>query len=106
MCVYACACVRSEEHTSELQSHSNLVCRLLLEKNSTHNHTHLHTPPATHPPSSTRTPPGRHARARSSAHMRTHTHTRSRTPPHLHLCLNTRAPHAISPLPLPGAFPI
>src|SRR5688572_31548711 len=23
---------RSEEHTSELQSHSNLVCRLLLEK--------------------------------------------------------------------------
>src|SRR2546430_11861666 len=29
---------RSEEHTSELQSQSNLVCRLLLEKkkNSTH----------------------------------------------------------------------
>src|SRR5947207_9410213 len=26
--------VRSEEHTSELQSHSDLVCRLLLEKNS------------------------------------------------------------------------
>src|SRR2546430_7210153 len=26
-----CAC-RSEEHTSELQSQSNLVCRLLLEK--------------------------------------------------------------------------
>src|SRR5207237_10928674 len=26
------ACVRSEEHTSELQSHLNLVCRLLLEK--------------------------------------------------------------------------
>src|SRR5260221_5389475 len=24
--------VRSEEHTSELQSHSDLVCRLLLEK--------------------------------------------------------------------------
>ena len=23
---------RSEEHTSELQSHSDLVCRLLLEK--------------------------------------------------------------------------
>src|SRR5256886_11022756 len=30
--------VRSEEHTSELQSQSNLVCRLLLEKKkSTHN---------------------------------------------------------------------
>src|SRR5262249_57182078 len=27
---------RSEEHTSELQSLPNLVCRLLLEKNSTH----------------------------------------------------------------------
>src|SRR5436190_8966913 len=31
--------VRSEEHTSELQSHSDLVCRLLLEKkkNKTYN---------------------------------------------------------------------
>src|SRR5438132_8391204 len=29
---------RSEEHTSELQSHSDLVCRLLLEKKkTTHN---------------------------------------------------------------------
>src|SRR2546430_9230788 len=27
-----CASNRSEEHTSELQSQSNLVCRLLLEK--------------------------------------------------------------------------
>src|SRR5260370_12431917 len=27
---------RSEEHTSELQSHLNLVCRLLLEKKNTH----------------------------------------------------------------------
>src|SRR3954466_4212354 len=29
-------CARSEEHTSELQSHDNLVCRLLLEKKKTH----------------------------------------------------------------------
>src|SRR5207237_10178755 len=28
---------RSEEHTSELQSHLNLVCRLLLEKKKTKN---------------------------------------------------------------------
>src|SRR5260370_3257453 len=28
--------IRSEEHTSELQSHLNLVCRLLLEKKNTH----------------------------------------------------------------------
>src|SRR5436190_8512825 len=32
---------RSEEHTSELQSHSDLVCRLLLEKKKkTNNNTH------------------------------------------------------------------
>src|SRR5476649_466394 len=29
---YPLAEVRSEEHTSELQSHSDIVCRLLLEK--------------------------------------------------------------------------
>src|SRR5438034_3592833 len=29
---FAARMVRSEEHTSELQSHSDLVCRLLLEK--------------------------------------------------------------------------
>src|SRR4051812_49669318 len=37
--------VRSEEHTSELQSHVNLVCRLLLEKkkkkNIGTNHEHI-----------------------------------------------------------------
>src|SRR5260221_5116663 len=37
---------RSEEHTSELQSHSDLVCRLLLEKKkrtkSTHSVSALH----------------------------------------------------------------
>src|SRR2546430_15502591 len=31
---------RSEEHTSELQSQSNLVCRLLLEKKKKNNETH------------------------------------------------------------------
>src|SRR3954465_376577 len=30
--------IRSEEHTSELQSHDNLVCRLLLEKKKTTYH--------------------------------------------------------------------
>src|SRR6266571_7807524 len=32
---------RSEEHTSELQSHVNLVCRLLLEKKKNHQKTTL-----------------------------------------------------------------
>src|SRR2546427_6936394 len=31
---------RSEEHTSELQSQSNLVCRLLLEKKKKNPHSH------------------------------------------------------------------
>src|SRR3954449_6698667 len=31
-------CARSEEHTSELQSHSHLVCRLLLEKKKNLHH--------------------------------------------------------------------
>src|SRR2546430_3907187 len=33
------AAYRSEEHTSELQSQSNLVCRLLLEKKKNRKHT-------------------------------------------------------------------
>src|SRR2546427_3905746 len=32
---------RSEEHTSELQSQSNLVCRLLLEKKKKHKDTRI-----------------------------------------------------------------
>src|SRR5260221_8959723 len=36
MATSSTSCVsRSEEHTSELQSHSDLVCRLLLEKKKT-----------------------------------------------------------------------
>src|SRR2546430_6602462 len=43
--------VRSEEHTSELQSQSNLVCRLLLEKKKLESDTaDKHRPaPPTHP---------------------------------------------------------
>src|SRR2546430_9752275 len=43
---------RSEEHTSELQSQSNLVCRLLLEKKKTRGDLRLHSqivlPSSTH----------------------------------------------------------
>src|SRR5690242_20980349 len=41
---------RSEEHTSELQSHVNLVCRLLLEKKK--KKTKKHTKPKTASPPS------------------------------------------------------
>src|SRR5438067_3608424 len=34
---------RSEEHTSELQSRFDLVCRLLLEKKKTHDEQHIFT---------------------------------------------------------------
>src|SRR5260221_1498078 len=39
--VWVIAPLRSEEHTSELQSHSDLVCRLLLEKKQ---YDHRYTP--------------------------------------------------------------
>src|SRR2546430_7467520 len=39
---------RSEEHTSELQSQSNLVCRLLLEKKNVRAFTHVQTHAARH----------------------------------------------------------
>src|SRR5260370_23056654 len=43
-CVQAAtSLVRSEEHTSELQSHLNLVCRLLLEKKKNYSHCVAHT---------------------------------------------------------------
>src|SRR2546430_9048391 len=49
---------RSEEHTSELQSQSNLVCRLLLEKKKSNNaddrsaiHVPTHTATSTNLPS-------------------------------------------------------
>src|SRR5260370_31443058 len=37
--------LRSEEHTSELQSHLNLVCRLLLEKKKNNQSNHQITTP-------------------------------------------------------------
>src|SRR2546430_7589698 len=47
---YGILLTRSEEHTSELQSQSNLVCRLLLEKKKKQ---HIRSPNATLKSSST-----------------------------------------------------
>src|SRR4029434_6504068 len=52
VCVCGSVCVRSEEHTSELQSHLNLVCRLLLEKK----HTAITDTPHTTTTATTRSP--------------------------------------------------
>src|SRR5260221_1410025 len=46
--------LRSEEHTSELQSHSDLVCRLLLEKKKTN-----HRDSSTYPAADREAPPRR-----------------------------------------------
>src|SRR4051812_49802551 len=51
---------RSEEHTSELQSHVNLVCRLLLEKKKS-------SPLGSRDP-----PPDRTAQALAPSHSRIH----------------------------------
>src|SRR5690606_40358507 len=40
--LWASWAIRSEEHTSELQSRENLVCRLLLEKKKNYNFLYLH----------------------------------------------------------------
>src|SRR2546430_9044996 len=48
---------RSEEHTSELQSQSNLVCRLLLEKKKILARPRLTPPPARRHASAPRRPP-------------------------------------------------
>src|SRR5260370_17524038 len=46
---------RSEEHTSELQSHLNLVCRLLLEKKKKQDTHTTHHAPDSHPHTPTHT---------------------------------------------------
>src|SRR5256885_11729001 len=45
-CGCGCGCGRSEEHTSELQSPCNLVCRLLLEKKKKKSHLRLEISPS------------------------------------------------------------
>src|SRR5258708_12002729 len=46
--VHAHAELRSEEHTSELQSPDHLVCRLLLEKKNIQSNNHHHPTPRPH----------------------------------------------------------
>src|SRR3954465_11032648 len=96
---------RSEEHTSELQSHDNLVCRLLLEKKKT-----------TLPPRSSHTPANPH---QPTHHPRPHTPSSGiRTVPQLVplrrirrermsvFFFNDAPTPEIYPLSLPDALPI
>src|SRR4029434_1358187 len=110
MCVfvYVCVgvCVRSEEHTSELQSHLNLVCRLLLEKNTytapkPANTTEIrpHTADTEHTPATTR-----------ATHHHQHHHTLQSHRPNLSthslFFFTDRATPETSPLPPHDPFPI
>src|SRR4029434_10198134 len=94
---------RSEEHTSELQSHLNLVCRLLLEKNNTcaNTHTHTHTHSATHtdPDTHTQTQPRTRTDTHTPPHPHEHTHTHT-------FFFNDTATTEIYTLSLHDALPI
>src|SRR3954449_10133360 len=96
--------VRSEEHTSELQSHSHLVCRLLLEKKKRQHNCRL--------------APGTPASANMGAacgaesycsHSPTYIATASLLPslttPFFFFFLNERAPPEISPFPQHAPLP-
>src|SRR3954449_5969221 len=98
--------LRSEEHTSELQSHSHLVCRLLLEKKKKKKNTTPHTE-------------NRHAQLRQRRGMQSTPVLFNfflitvRLPPiftpfpsPFFFFLNDRAPPKFSPFPLPAPFPI
>src|SRR5260370_8575361 len=57
--LHRAGCARSEEHTSELQSHLNLVCRLFLEKNNRTSKptSHTYTTSSLYAPTTISTPP-------------------------------------------------
>src|SRR3954467_2173654 len=98
-------CARSEEHTSELQSHDNLVCRLLLEK------TNKEYPESLH-----RLSPRVLVDRQDRRSLYPPSHGRAATPPpgrrpppsSWDRCFffNVPGPPEISPLPLQDALPI
>src|SRR3989440_9442140 len=59
---------RSEEHTSELQSRSDLVCRLLLEKKKKNDRPRHHSPD--HAPPRTKLPPHAHKQSKCATHKK------------------------------------
>src|ERR1039457_2955008 len=97
---------RSEEHTSELQSPCNLVCRLLLEKKQREPH---HLPPTT--PAATDAPERHSTRRRATRRrepedaVRTSRLRRPRLPTFFFF-FNDTPPTEIYPLPLHDALPI
>src|SRR4029434_4308699 len=96
---------RSEEHTSELQSHLNLVCRLLLEKifrarcspeKTLSEDQFEHTPTQQH--THTHTHPGNDRKQTIQCTLTAHSPT--------HIFLKRQAPTEIYPFSLPEGFSI
>src|SRR3954467_2242038 len=103
--VQTCA-LRSEEHTSELQSHDNLVCRLLLEKQKPTPPTPRRAPPPAPPP-----PPAPLVRPRRPPSLRRGplwggAGRGGRSAGCVCFFFKDPAPPEIYPLPPPGPLPI
>src|SRR3954466_977383 len=102
--VQTCA-LRSEEHTSELQSHDNIVCRLLLEKKTT-------KPACRTTCRSSASRPRAAVTAAGDQHGAGAWAGSAAAPPHpdpghgTFFFFNDRAPAEIYPLPPPGPLPI
>src|SRR3954464_5088961 len=97
--------LRSEEHTSELQSHDNLVCRLLLEKKTIQSKT------TSNPAREWQKPTGpalRRATAWGSGRTRACLRSRGvgRGSPAAYFVFYGSGPPGVHPLSPPGPFPI
>src|SRR3954462_10259195 len=108
---YAVFCLKkkrvgSEEHTSELQSHDNLVCRPLLEKKAPTGAFNAPASPAGAPPPCVPPAPPRPA-GPPAARRALGTSPRGRPRcDYFSFFFNHRAPPELYPLSLPGALPI
>src|SRR6202022_2101480 len=98
--------LRSEEHTSELQSHSDLVCRLLLEKKyETAGHISVRSPRVT-PTATDQAPQCTHGSAHPLSAASLALPTIISPPRSFFFFLNDPGTTEIYPLPPPDAFPI
>src|ERR1022692_2190364 len=98
--------IRSEEHTSELQSPCNLVCRLLLEKKKQQGRDLFTRPFVPSARSSGCTAQGKRRSAQVTAALPPPTHPLLTDLSVFFFFFNDRAPPEISPFPLHAALPI
>src|SRR4051795_6688660 len=97
---------RSEEHTSELQSHSHLVCRLLLEKKNQQSLHHLTMHGVERHRARLLPPQQPHTSFHRSPLLRSVLPLPALSPPLLFFFFNDTAPTEISPLSLHDPLPI